>query len=317
MTNVTAAAGLEEAYKLGWLPLRGVLDGVSAEVPPGLNLRRTLVLWRTAGVVPPAIHPQRGWLRGRRTVLWPPELVVFLEDGLRFRKLAHFTGQRHRVGGQVSARSHASLRVLLWAYGWDYSVPLIEESILYVVRQAVKLAGDASPLGFLRWFFLSSHAMDTYRTASKHRRGARDEARDRALQVFKQWGGVLTWAEFDLHKALRAAEAGGSVSFKELVRSVRQRDERLLDIVRSQARRILTALFPRAQEPSGRDVESLFRSDQPSSVGGDDWIAWEALRPVIAQVPKVLRYLGLLMAWQIAILRRAARASKRRVGHKG
>jgi hypothetical protein len=196
-------------------------------------------------------------------------------------------------------------------------VPWIKESILYVVRQAIKLAGDASPLGFLRWFFLSSHAMDTYRTASKHRRGARDEARDRALQVFKQWGGVLTWAEFDLHKALRAAEAGGPVSFKELVRSVKQPDERLLDIVRSQARRILTALFPRAQEPSGRDVESLFRSDQPSSVGGDDWIAWEALRPMIAQVPKVLRYLGLLMAWQIAILRRAARASKRRVGHKG
>src|SRR5229473_3690990 len=108
---IRAATDLKEASNLGWLPLRVVLNRVAQTASPGLNVKRTLVLWRTAGVVPPAIHPQRGWLRGRRTVLWPPELVVFLEDGIRFRKLAHFTGQRHRVGGQVSARSHASLRI--------------------------------------------------------------------------------------------------------------------------------------------------------------------------------------------------------------
>src|SRR2546428_10568013 len=148
MTIPLTAANLEEASNLGWLPLREVLDRVAPEVPPGQNVRRTLVLWRAAGVVPPTIQPQRGWLRGRRTVLWPPELEWFLEDGLRFRNLAHFRGQRHRVCGQTSARSHASLRVLLWAYGWDYPVPWIKESILCVVRQAVKLAGDASPLAF-------------------------------------------------------------------------------------------------------------------------------------------------------------------------
>lgn len=303
------APSLDEARNLGWLTLSEVLERISREAPPGLT-PRTFVLWRSARLFPKAIRPLRGWLDGQRTVLWSPELKWFLEDALRFRSYAHLRGQRHGVGGRNVARSHASVRVLLWVYRWDYPLPLVRRSLVHVVRQAKELIAekDPSPLDFLRWFFLPSHALGSYRLAQRHRRGRKDDDRDRALKAFKERSGVLTWAEFDLYRELHAAEAAGPMFLKEIARSIRTADERLFDVVRGQAGRLLHALFPPAQQSRSDGSRLLFLTVQPLP-DSDDWIAWSALKPVIRHVPKILRYLGLFMAWRIAILHRAAWAS--------
>lgn len=210
------------------------------------------------------------------------------------------------MGGRRVARSHAGLRVLLWAYGWEYPLPLIKQSLLHVIRQASKLVfqREASPLEFLRWFFLSSHAFSMSQLSAAPKRTARDVSREEALKSFAKWGGLLTWAEFDLFKALAQVDPTKPRSMKEIARSLLAADERILDIARDQARRILHALFPPGHLPEDSDVRALFETEKPTS-GTDDWIAWSALNPVISETPKILRYLGLLIGWQIAVLQEA------------
>lgn len=299
---------LEEARNLGWLPLREVLDRVAGAGGYGGDLSRTFVLWRSRAMVPPTIQPLRGWLDGRRSVLWPPELVEFLTDGLTLRVHAHLRGQRHNVRGQRVARSHAALRVLLWAHGWDYPLALIQGSIIHVIQQARKVAfqQNATPLEFLRWFFLSSRAFSMSQISSRRRRTSRDDERERALEVFEKWAGVLTWAEFDLAQKLTRVDLSRPRSLREIAQAVHLADQRLFDVARMQAGRIVHAVFPadqRGHDPDG--VAGSYESGQPPS--DSDWIAWEGLKPVIQQVPKILRYLGLLIGWQIAVLYEASR----------
>lgn len=318
---------LEEAYNLGWRSLKDSLPRVADRAQRSLTLERTFVLWRTSRLVPPAIQPQRGWLRGRPTVLWPPELQDFLRDAVRFRGYAHMRGQRVRGESRDVARSHASLRILLWVYGWDYPLPLVRRSILHIAHQAARVIStrNGSPLDFLRWFFLSSKAFAASRFAAVRRRTERDAARERAFESFKTWAGVVTWAEFDLLQKLRGVDEEELRSFKQISRGVRQADERLFEVARGQAQRLVKAVFPQSAPPDSEDIRSLFSGNRQSyesrgpetltpqdiqslfssseqSSGADEWVAWAALKPVLPEVPKLLRYLGLFMGWQIARL---------------
>ena len=298
-----ATLSFSEAHRVGGRPLSEIVDKVS----PGNDLRRTFVLWRSRKLVPPRIRPVRGWLQGHRTALWPQELEVFLKDTLRFRGYAHLKGQRHYTSGQADARSHAALRLLLWAYGWDYPLLLVRRSLLHVLLQTSKLVPgrDRSPLDFIRWFFLSSHAIGNYRVAEKSRLGPKDQDRGRGFRSFASWGSVLTWAEYDLYRKLPQAPGLETMSFRKIVHGVRHADERSFVIARMQAGRILHSLFPQVQQSGGGDVRSPFSAAAVEN-SADDWIAWTALRPVLKELPKILRYLGVLVGWQIARLHEAA-----------
>ncbi len=301
---------LEDAYKQGWRPLTEILGCLSSIVPKRLRLRHTFHLWRARKLIPPSIRPKRGWMDGNRTVLWPPELEEFLRDALRFRPYAHMRGQRHHVAKYGATHSHAALRLLLWAYGWDYGRELIGRDIKYVMLQFRKVVFPKRQIAkvvwqaFVRWFFNSPQSLVHLRQRRNikiPRRGAReflrmflaldaatksrtprtrlskkDQESMRALKSFTDWGSVVSWAEADLSPYLNRGQALRNWTLKAILDHVRDAGDREFDIVRDQAQRVLHALFPKGSQTEYEDWES---PRHPFGTGME--IAWMVLKPLV------------------------------------
>jgi hypothetical protein len=136
-----------------------------------------------------------------------------------------------------------------------------------------------TPHDFLRWFFLSSRAFQSYGPEGARRRSRRDTEREQQLQTFMRWATTPTWADPRWARKAQRASVNDPVRLSHIAKAV-GRDVML---------------------PQQQSVSDYLWSPHPSS-DPDRQIATRALQPVVSGLPKILRYLGMLAGWWITTL---------------
>jgi len=130
-----------DAFRLaGWRPLRESLEALPEE--SRVSAHTFLKSWRPNSVVPRSIEPRvfRGYglhgHRGGAVALWPPEtsrfVVVAREvQAYVFIRTRRPQRQQQNDGDRLGRlRAYASLRVALWALGYDYDFELIRDTLI-------------------------------------------------------------------------------------------------------------------------------------------------------------------------------------------
>ncbi len=140
MPNPRTEQAVQALRQEGWRPLREALGAL----PEGSRISEHTFLksWRTSHLVPRSIEPRvfTGYgvhgHRGGAVALWPPEISRFVRAARELQAYVYVRmrlprQRRLEVRGRLRrVRACASLRVALWALGYNYDRELIRDTLI-------------------------------------------------------------------------------------------------------------------------------------------------------------------------------------------